>query len=72
VTLYENAHRRTLQSAIPALGYDATLLAVRAAGAASAPAEYRGATGVLTIQGDSITRRPFLVRMQGGRLVPVN
>jgi branched-chain amino acid transport system substrate-binding protein len=71
VTLYENAHRRSLQSAIPALGYDATLLAVRAAGAATT-AEYRGATGVLTIQGDSITRRPFLVRMQGGRLVPVN
>jgi branched-chain amino acid transport system substrate-binding protein len=71
VRLYENAHRRSLQSAIPALGYDATLLAVRAAGAATT-AEYRGATGVLTIQGDSVTRRPFLVRMQGGRLVPVN
>jgi ABC-type branched-subunit amino acid transport system substrate-binding protein len=70
VALYEGAHRRSLQSAIPALGYDATLLAVRAADAATG--DYRGATGVITVQGDSITRRPFLVRIQDGRLVPVN
>lgn len=72
VTLYENAHRRSLQSAMPALGYDATLLAVRAATAGAAQGEFRGATGVLSLQGDSITRRPFLVRIRSGRLVPVN
>jgi ABC-type branched-subunit amino acid transport system substrate-binding protein len=72
VALYENTHRRTLQSAIPALGYDALLLGVRAAAAGGrAMGDYRGATGVMSLQGDSITRRPFLVRIQSGRLVPL-
>jgi hypothetical protein len=70
VELYENAHRRTLDSPVPALGYDAVQLAVRRLTGVSG--EHRGATGVLTVQPDRITRRAFLVRIQSGRLVPVN
>ncbi|HSJ08340.1 MAG TPA: penicillin-binding protein activator [Longimicrobiales bacterium] len=73
VARYEALHRRTLDNAIPALGYDAALLAARVAGGGSVDvSEYRGATGVLTVRADSVTRRPFLVRIEGGRLVPVN
>jgi ABC-type branched-subunit amino acid transport system substrate-binding protein len=73
VARYEALHRRTLENAIPALGYDAALLAARVAGGGSVDvSEYRGATGVLTVRADSVTRRPFLVRIEGGRLVPVN
>jgi branched-chain amino acid transport system substrate-binding protein len=71
VRLYENRFRRTLDSPIPALGYDAVQLAVRAAGG-SVTGEYRGATGLMSVQPGSITRRPFLVRIQDGRLIPVN
>jgi ABC-type branched-subunit amino acid transport system substrate-binding protein len=71
VQLYESQHRRTLDSPIPALGYDAVLLAVRAAAGTTA-GEYRGATGVLAIAPGGVTRKPFLVRIQSGRLVPVH
>jgi ABC-type branched-subunit amino acid transport system substrate-binding protein len=70
VAQYEARYRRSLDSPIPALGYDAVQLAVRAA-QGSLAGEHRGATGVLTVA-DSITRRPFLVRIQGGRPVPLN
>jgi ABC-type branched-subunit amino acid transport system substrate-binding protein len=70
VALYEAAHRRTLDSAVPALGYDAVNLAVRSL--VGTTGEFRGATGVLNMQADGVTRRPFLVRIQSGRLVPVN
>jgi branched-chain amino acid transport system substrate-binding protein len=73
VDLYEARHRRTLDTPIPALGYDATTLAVRAVtGGGAAVQDFRGATGVLWLQNDAVTRRPFLVRLQGGRLIPVN
>ncbi|HUF50475.1 MAG TPA: penicillin-binding protein activator [Longimicrobiales bacterium] len=73
VTRYEASYRRTLENPIPALGYDAALLGARAAaGASIATDAFRAATGVLTVRGDSVTRRPFLVRIDGGRLVPVN
>jgi len=73
VQRYESLHRRTLENPIPALGYDAAMLAARiAAGSSPDISEYRGATGVLTVRADSITRRPFLVRIEGTRLVPVN
>jgi ABC-type branched-subunit amino acid transport system substrate-binding protein len=71
VSLFETRHRRSLDSAIPALGYDAVMLAVRAAGAAGS-GEYRGATGILTVSAAGVTRRPFLVRIQAGRLIPVS
>jgi ABC-type branched-subunit amino acid transport system substrate-binding protein len=72
VRQYEARHRRTLDHPVPALGYDAARLAARALSDGDvAVRDYRGATGVLTLQNDSVTRRPFLVRFQAGRLVPV-
>lgn len=79
---YEAAHRRTLDNPYPALGYDAITLIVRAlesararpadvARAITATREYRGATGVFTARDGELVRRPFIVRIQGGRLVPV-
>lgn len=73
VSAYEARHRRSLDHPMPALGYDAARLAVRTlAGGGAAIDEYRGATGILSLQGDSVTRRPFLVRITGGRIVPLN
>lgn len=73
VARYEALHRRTLENPVPALGYDAVLLAARAAAGGSLDiSEFRGATGVLSMTADSVTRRPFLVRIEGGRLIPVN
>jgi ABC-type branched-subunit amino acid transport system substrate-binding protein len=72
VRQYEARHRRTLDHPVPALGYDAARLAARALNSGDiAVRDYRGATGVLTLESDSVTRRPFLVRIQAGRLVPV-
>jgi ABC-type branched-subunit amino acid transport system substrate-binding protein len=69
---YEAAYRRSLPNPIPALGYDAARLAARAATRGlSGLDDFRGATGVLSLTGDSVTRRPFLVRIQAGRLIPV-
>jgi ABC-type branched-subunit amino acid transport system substrate-binding protein len=73
VSRYESTYRRSLENAIPALGFDAVLLAARAAAGSNVNNDaFRAATGVLTVREDSITRRPFLVRIDGGRLVPVN
>lgn len=73
VRQYEAMHRRVIDNAIPALGYDAVMLALRAAtGGSMEVREYRGASGVLTLSNDAITRRPFLVRRDGTRLIPVN
>jgi branched-chain amino acid transport system substrate-binding protein len=71
VRLYEGRYRRTLDSPIPGLGYDAVQLAFRGA-TGTVTGEYRGATGLLSVQPEGVTRRPFLVRIQGGRPVPVN
>jgi ABC-type branched-subunit amino acid transport system substrate-binding protein len=71
VALYEARHRRSLENAIPALGFDAAVLATRIAGGSAPRGELRGATGVLTIEGDSITRTPFLVRIDAGGLIPI-
>jgi ABC-type branched-subunit amino acid transport system substrate-binding protein len=72
VTLFEQAHRRSLDNPVPALGFDATLLAVQAARSGnSAVRDFRGATGIISLQGGSVTRRPFLVRIEDNRLVPV-
>jgi branched-chain amino acid transport system substrate-binding protein len=70
VAAYEERHRRSLENAIPALGYDATTLALRALGG-GAVRDVRGATGLISLQDDAVTRRPFLVRIDGSRLVPV-
>lgn len=82
VQLYEATYRRTLDNAYPALGYDAAMLVLRevARGRTDADAlaealgdlrEYRGATGVLSIENGRISRRPFLVRIRGGQPEPL-
>jgi ABC-type branched-subunit amino acid transport system substrate-binding protein len=71
VNLYEQRYRRTLDSPIAALGFDAVAVAVRAATGPLA-GEHRGATGVMALTADGVTRMPFLVRIQAGRLVPLN
>lgn len=72
VARYESTYRRTLPNPIPALGYDAVTLALRVLdGGAATAADLRGATGVLSLRADAITRRPFLLRIDSGRLVPV-
>ena len=76
---YEAAERRTLDSPYPALGYDAARLVLEAIGDERRPdagdvaqrlaeaQDHRGATGVLSLTGGAVTRRPFLVRIQDGR-----
>jgi ABC-type branched-subunit amino acid transport system substrate-binding protein len=73
VSRYEAQYRRSLDNPVPALGYDAVLLAARlAADANAAVSDFRGATGVISLRDDAVTRRPFLVRIDAGRLVPLN
>ncbi len=81
VGLYEGAYRRTLASPYPALGYDAAKLILASmpqrgrvrpadvARAISRVTDFRGATGVLSTRGGTISRRPFIVRIQAGRPV---
>jgi ABC-type branched-subunit amino acid transport system substrate-binding protein len=80
VAAYEARHRRSLDHPFPALGYDAAglvLAAVRAgADTPSEVARYlergatlRGASGVIRIRDGRVEREPFIVRVQGGRLV---
>lgn len=82
VRRYEAMHRRTLENALPALGYDAAWLILstlaRGEGDAAQVAELlgkidglRGATGVLGVRGGAVVRRPFLVRVEGGQVVPL-
>jgi ABC-type branched-subunit amino acid transport system substrate-binding protein len=73
VSRYEAMHRRSLTNPVPALGYDAATLALHALTSGdSSVTDFRGATGVLSLQSGTVTRRPFLVRIDGGRLVPVS
>jgi ABC-type branched-subunit amino acid transport system substrate-binding protein len=82
VELYQTAYRRTLDNPYPALGYDAARLILReiARGRSDADdladalndlSDYRGATGVLSIENGRISRRPFLVRIRSGRPEPL-
>ena len=79
---YEQHFQRTLVSATPAIGYDATLLLLEALRAGrSSPSEVRsafeglrdieGATGIFSVSGDRVVRRTQLVRIERRRLVPV-
>lgn len=74
---YEARYRRTLDNPYPALGYDAAILALEgirlAGGRPEAVADalgrirdFRGATGVLSIEDGRVTRHPFLVRIRAG------
>lgn len=70
---YESMHRRTLTNPVPALGYDAATLALHALTTGNTSVrDFRGATGVLSLESGNVTRRPFLVRIDAGRLIPVN
>jgi branched-chain amino acid transport system substrate-binding protein len=82
VQMYEQTHRRTLSNPYPALGYDAARIVLDAiagghtgrADLADAVADvnaHRGATGILSFRDGHVTRQPFLVRIQSGRLAPV-
>jgi branched-chain amino acid transport system substrate-binding protein len=82
VQLYERTQRRTLSSPYPALGYDAAKLLLleiekgrtsrrELADALASVQEYRGATGVLSISGGQVMRRPFLVRIRSGKPEPL-
>ena len=84
VGLYEAAHRRTLDTPYPALGYDAARLVLDAvarsgtrrpediARTLAGTTDFRGATGLLSLRGGSVTRRPFLVQIRSGRLTPLD
>lgn len=83
VTLYEESYRRSLENALPALGYDAARLILRAvAEGYRTPTEVarrfvesdelRGATGWLSVRGGALGRRPILVRIEGGALTPIS
>jgi branched-chain amino acid transport system substrate-binding protein len=80
---YETRYRRTLDNPYPALGYDAASLALEAIRSAGGRREdvatalerirdFRGATGLLSIEDGRVTRRPFLVRIRAGtpELIP--
>lgn len=72
VAQYESLHRRSLSNPVPALGYDAARLALHALTTGdSRVSDFRGATGVITLRDGDVTRRPFLLRIQGGRPVPL-
>lgn len=82
VRAYEETYRRTLRSALPAYGYDAAALILNAlrAGARTAAEmsraleatrDFPGATGVISVQNGRMVRRHVLVRLEGGRAVPV-
>src|SRR5690606_24267310 len=83
VGLYEAAQRRSLDTPYPALGYDAARLILDAitrsggrepgdvARALASTTDFRGATGVLSLTDGTVTRRPFVVQVRAGRLVPL-
>ena len=79
---YESTYRRSLTSDLPALGYDAVQLLIQALGRdrpapgdvaqrLSATTDLRGATGILSVQNGALVRRPYLVRIEGGDLIPL-
>src|SRR5690606_10108857 len=79
---YESTYRRTLNSDLPALGYDAVRLLIQALGQdrpapgvvaerLAAISDLRGATGILSVQDGALVRRPYLVRIEGGNLIPL-
>lgn len=81
VAAYERRYRRSLETRFPALGHDALILLLAAlAPGWNSPLDVsqrvagldgvRGATGVLSVRRGRVTRRPFVVRITGGRAVP--
>ncbi len=83
VSLYEETYRRSLENALPALGFDAAKLVLRALGEERTtpaeiarrfeePDELRGATGWISVRSGEVGRRPILVRIENGALVPLS
>ncbi len=79
---YEAHFRRSLVSTVPALGYDAVLVLLQAIrSGADTPARVvralerieavQGATGVFSVEGSRIVRRPEVVRILGRTTVPI-
>jgi ABC-type branched-subunit amino acid transport system substrate-binding protein len=79
---YGRMYKRSLTSAIPALGYDAAKLILDAkpegrVGRGDVAREVRstdwttGATGIFRLNAGAATRRPFLMRIRGGALEPI-
>jgi ABC-type branched-subunit amino acid transport system substrate-binding protein len=82
VSAYEDLYRRTLRSAVPAVGYDAAALLLEAlrggartpaavASALDAVADFPGATGQLGVRDGRVTRRHRVVCVQDRALLPV-
>jgi len=81
--VYESAYRRTLDTPFPGLGWDAARLVLSALPRGRGPRPedvarrlaglkgFRGATGVLALKAGALVREPFLVRIEEGRLVPL-
>jgi len=78
---YESHFRRSLVSPVPALGYDAALLLLRAtSNGARSPADVRaalerirdleGATGVFSVVDGRVERRTHIVQIEHGTLIP--
>jgi ABC-type branched-subunit amino acid transport system substrate-binding protein len=79
---YERTHRKTLRSPVPAFGYDAASLLLRAfQSQPRSPSEltraldrirdFPGATGRLSVENGRIIRTPRLARIQDRELVPI-
>lgn len=80
VSLYEESYRHSLESILPALGFDAVNLVLRTLdGRHTTPEkvtprfeyadEHRGATGWISVRDGGVARRPVLVRIEAGKLV---
>lgn len=80
VAAYEARYRRSLNHPFPGLGYDAALLVLAAieqgaddtnevAREVARLRGVRGSTGIISVRDGAVERAPFLVRIEGGRLV---
>jgi ABC-type branched-subunit amino acid transport system substrate-binding protein len=80
VALYEETYRHTLENVLPALGFDAANLVLRAIEGSRGMrervvrhfeegVEHRGATGWISVSAGTVARRPVLVRIEEGKLV---
>ena len=83
VAAYEATHRRSLDHPFPALGWDAAGLVLDAVrDGADSPGDvarhltglndFRGASGIIDVRAGRIEREPFIVRIQGGRLMKLS
>lgn len=83
VALYEESYRRSLENPLPALGYDAARLILRAIEEGRTtpaevtrrflePDELRGATGLLSVRSGTLGRRPILVTIEEGSITPIS